>query len=841
MRGRPAGAGRRGAPGSASFGGVRRLGFTVLASALLVAAPAAGFVWPNTVVRVEKQLKSHDVAVRRQAAARLVELPAAVARKLVPAALEDADAEVRLSAAEVALQLRMHGVGRRVVSWLNDPERRIRLSAAQVLEVSPVPRAVAPLGRVLGDPDPAVREAAARALGASGSKDAVMPLLGHLDDTTPKVRRAVIRALARLGDRQAVVPLIGKIQDSRALVRRSVARALGELGDPRASSALVLALRDNDESVRIAALVALGQLHDKQATLAIVSLLNDDPREPVRAAALGALARIPSPEGLEALVAALGSDDPDSPSSPVRSALAEVGDRAVPRLLQCLVGQPSSRLADGCALALGQIGSSKAAKAIESALRRGVVRPRAALRALSMLHEPASLPTVLEHLADPDPTVRRAAIDATAALLDPHKPDGRAVEPIARALDAARSSKAERVALALLLGRTGSPRAAKVLIPIAQDADDGRLRIAAIQALGMLGPAGQDKALLSALGDEDGGIRLAAAVALERSASGASARVLLDRLERSASQDRRALAIALSGALARSKNPRDAERAERFMQSSRGGERDAMIEALGRIPGARGSSRLVAMAGKDASVADRAKLAEALASHPEAAGELRRLAVDVDGSVRANAVWALGAVGTAADLGALEHALSDRDVAVAGDAAAALGRIAARTHHAEPALCKALDDARSYVRANALAALRVAGQRCGDGMRARRLLVDDRSAVARAAAAALIGGVPSKRPLDDEHALARCAQDDTNGRVAVQCAHPPKLPSAGTEPVSVYVVPMGSSEPAPRAPFALVLADGLMRLGLTDRRGEVFEIDAPRGYVSLAVPAPLAR
>jgi hypothetical protein len=52
---------------------------------------------------------------------------------------------------------------------------------------------------------------------------------------------------------------------------------------------------------------------------------------------------------------------------------------------------------------------------------------------------------------------------------------------------------------------------------------------------------------------------------------------------------------------------------------------------------------------------------------------------------------------------------------------------------------------------------------------------------------------------------------------------------------------MGSAEPAPRAPFALLRADGLMRLGLTDRRGEVFELDAPRGYVSLAVPAPLAR
>ena len=45
----------------------------------------------------------------------------------------------------------------------------------------------------------------------------------------------------------------------------------------------------------------------------------------------------------------------------------------------------------------------------------------------------------------------------------------------------------------------------------------------------------------------------------------------------------------------------------------------------------------------------------------------------------------------------------------------------------------------------------------------------------------------------------------------------------------------------PRAPFALVLPDGLMRLGVTDRRGALFEQAAPRGEVMLEVPAPLAR
>jgi hypothetical protein len=54
-----------------------------------------------------------------------------------------------------------------------------------------------------------------------------------------------------------------------------------------------------------------------------------------------------------------------------------------------------------------------------------------------------------------------------------------------------------------------------------------------------------------------------------------------------------------------------------------------------------------------------------------------------------------------------------------------------------------------------------------------------------------------------------------------------KSPTAATLPCS--------------APFALVRADRLLRLGLADRRRGLFEADAPRGTIRLAVPAPLAR
>ena len=808
---------------------------------LLLGHPAGAFIWPNTVEHIEKQLGSSDAEARREAAGRLASLPPSVVRRLAPKALGDADIEVRLAAIEAALRVPIAGVNELVIPWLNAPDRRLRLAAAELLRVAPTPRAIPVLGRVLGDPDPEVRMAAAAALGTSGRSDAAMPLLGHLDDTMPQVQRAVISALARLRDRSAVVPLIGKVQDSRALVRLSVVSALGRLGDVRAASALVLALRDSQDDVKVAALEALGRLRATEATPSILSLLGEGPKEDVRAAALDALARIGSPEGLEALVDALETDDPWSANSSVREALTRVGAAAVPRLLQCLVGQPDVDLADGCALVLGKLGTEPAGTAIAEAAHRGTVRPHAALRALGALGDSARLPTVLEYLSDPAPRVRRAAVDAAAKLLQPHRPDGRAVDPIARALDAPGAGEAERIALVTLLGRTASPRAAKALVPLAEDADNVRLRAAALDALGLLGPSGHDLVMLEALEAEQAGVRLSAAVALRRSASGAAARTLLDRLEREAEQDRMATAIALAGALSRSGDPRLVERAVTLMKRSRGAERDALIEAVGMSSQRLASRRLVAHSRGAVPVYDRAKVAESLAGHPDAIQQLWRLAGDVDGAVRANAVWALGRIARTADAGRLASMLADRDVAAAGNAAAALARLASRTSAdvAQP-LCGVLADSRSYVRANALLGLAVAGLRCPQA-EAREVLFRDPSAIVRRAAARLLQSVPSGDPDADAAALARCSEEEPDGSVALSCSIVPEPVAQETEPVLVYVVPMGESAPVPRAPFALVRADGLMRLGITDRRGTLFERYAPRGQVSLEVPAPLAQ
>ncbi|MCA9632566.1 MAG: HEAT repeat domain-containing protein, partial [Myxococcales bacterium] len=386
--------------------------------------------------------------------------------------------------------------------------------------------------------------------------------------------------------------------------------------------------------------------------------------------------------------------------------------------------------------------------------------------------------------------------------------------------------------------RTGSPRAASVLLPLARESDDLGLRVAAIESLGMLGHAKADQVLLDALGDEHGSVRLAAAVALSRVATGKISGKLLNLFEQGAEQDRSALALALGGALERTKDTALIDRAFAALSRTRGAERDALLEALARNTAPGTTERLSKLA-KNAAGVDRAKLAEVLSRHPAARASLLGLSADPDPAVRASAVWSLGSVAEAGDADALWKALGDPDPAVAANAVGAFARLASRTKVvAQSKLCSALKDGRGYVRANALAGLRLLGERC-PGSPEGALLLSDPSDVVRAKAASLLQAV--KTTPEDRRALGSCESGDPSSQVAVACESEPDAIPSTSEPVTVFVVPLGQSKPAARAPFTLIRADGLMRMGISDRRGAVYEYAAPRGYVELGVPVALAK
>jgi HEAT repeat protein len=827
----------------------RGLAALIFGGVMAVATAAGAFVWPSAPARIARALESGDVAERRQAAALLGEMPEPAAAPLLVKALGDQDYEVRLRAAKSAIRLRSMAALDTVIPWLSDSDLRIRLAACELIRYVPSAKAVLALGRVLGDPDATVRLAAAGAMGASGATEAVGPLLGHLDDPAPNVRAEVAQALARIGDPSAAVPLIGKVSDSAPEVRRAVARSLGELGDPRAASALILALRDGVAQVRVEALSALGRLGSQEAVLAIAPLLEDRSSPEVRVAATAALGRIGSEPAVRALIRALGAEDAAAKVSPVRDALEMSGTRAVPLLRQALEQYGSGNSAAGAALVLGSMRAPGAAPAIVEAMRKGSLDAYSGLRALTDLGDPAAVPAVLELLSDSNAMVRRQAVVAVSALLNPSRHDGSAVEPLDAALGDARAAPEEKEQIARALGKTGAPRALKSLLPLTKSKSLG-LRLAAIDAMGTLGPAGQDDALLGVLGDDNAGVRLHAALSLGLSAGEGSIPKLLDRLTQSATEDRTALGIALAGALSRSSDKTSKLLAAVLFESG-GTVRDALIEGLGRAPGAGAGSLLATLAAREIEGADHRKIAEALAGHPEQVPVLTRLLSDPDPAVRAQAVWSAGSLpagaGATAALARAMQLVSDPDLDVASNAVAAAALLARTSSASDPKikesvsgwLCKALGDFRSYVRSNALAGLAVLEARCDKGAAERRLLAQDPSETVRLEAARLLSRENQPTSKDDTRALARCVADDKSGMVAVACRTRPA--SVGeTSPTLVFIVPDGRAAPLGSAAYSLARADGLIRSGLADRRGAVFERSAPRGDLRLLVPAALA-
>lgn len=810
----------------------RRLRFFaggLLALSLGLARPAHALVWPDVPERVERDLASDDVATRRTAAQQLESLGHARGTPLVLRALGDSDTDVRLAAARAAATLHVDAGLDVVLPWLLERDARLRVAACDVAKALPSPRSVPVLARALSDADPAVRAACADALGAQGSTDATEPLAGKLDDAAPAVRVRVVDALARIEDPRAVVPLVGKVQDSAPEVRQAVVRALGALGDPRAVQALLLSLRDNATEVKIEALGALGRMRVPEAVPSIAPLATDRER-PLQQAALAALGRIGSPEARRALVKWLGTGDDAAAGfsrNALRDALLAIGPAVVPDLEAVLERPASKAAADSAAWLLGGLRAKASAGALVAALRRGAVDPAFALYALVGAGTSAEVPVALEFLTDPDAAVRAQALAASAELLDPSHPDGRAVEPLVAALRAPHATLDERISVAKLLGRTGSKRAGLELAKLVTAKDDA-LRLAAVDALAMLGDTDRasasgvaDDALVGLLRDPDPAVVMHAAIALGESGGARAQKALLDALDGDGEVDRYALARALGGIVERRPSDAAVDRLVRELDVAAGPERDAWIEALGRAPTPNAVRALerIARARPD----DRRTAVAALGAHRGDAlafALAKEALADPDPAVRAEAAFVLGSIGRSEALPILAPRVGSTDAMLATNAVAAIATLArdvpATARDASTLACAALGDRRDAVRVNALVALANARARCGDGRAISKLATDDPSALVRTAA---------------ERALAIAADQLPNAQAATPSA-PSSLPaSPPRRAVTVFVAAERDAAPKPGAPYTLEYDGGLLRAGLTDRRGAIFDPSAPKGGV----------
>lgn len=805
----------------------------------LFASSANALTWPDTAIRVEESLRSLDPEERRRASRDLASIGRARGEALVEKALLDPDGEVRANAAAAAVQLRLQSAIETVLPWFGDPDVRLRIAACDVAAKLVDDRVVAPLSRTLGDSDPTVRMRAAIALGNQTSKEAVAPLLGRLDDTSPNVRIEVIRALSKHGDSRAVVPLVSKAQDTAVEVKREALRALGEIGDPRAVQPLTFALRDPSADVKMEALSALATLRADDSVDSIAALLSD--RNPlVRQRAASALGALGSARAAEAIGSVLGGPDDTSNTerTPLRNALLATKSHAITLCANVLARPKNKSAAASCAWVVSALRATALSPAIATAMRRGTLPTVNALLALRGIGNPADLPTVLEYLSDPNEPTRRSAIAAAIGLLNPKTPDGRAVDPIIARLNDSNVERDERVELATLLGRTGSLRAVAPLLSLLNYGDNAT-KAAALLAIGMLGPeAGTHApvvdALFSSLSDADATIRFHASVALGN-VGPSSARVrVLEALGQS-NIERVSLLRSLPGLFSRAADDKSIAEIERWLSLSGGADRDALFETLSRAHSIK-AAQVLERSIKTSDTADLRSAANSLAlqSSHEGVAALRTLSASRFNDVAYEAIWNLGALGNAKE--ELTRRLADSDPDIRANSVAALARTFQSTKDGPAfarATCARLDDPFPLVRANVLGGLALTHSRCTDGSKERSLLANDPSDIVRESAARAIRATPSTKAADDERALLRCALRDSSENAANACVGDVAPAEEGTAAATVFVVAPSKRTPSPNTRYILAYPNGLYRVGTTDRRGAMFDPDAPRGELRL--------
>jgi HEAT repeat protein len=309
-------------------------------------------------------------------------------------------------------------------------------------------------------------------------------LMAGLSDASWTVRRAVVAGLAVLGD-GAVDALCRRLRSDRSS-ERALAAAIDALSasmSPAASPAVLSLLDDPDPAVVADAAQVLGRRIAVEAVPALVELL-EHPDDNVAVAAIEALGAIGDTRAIDALVDALGSGN-FFRTFPALRVLTRVNDPRVVAPLARLLDDDTYRIE--AARALGGSGHAQA------------IRPLASLLAHA---GDAIVRLVALALADLIARARwHGAADHVAALVR------RVIGPFAsRFVGALRNADAaERVAIAVVLGRIGAPG---VIPDLAHLLDDPEVRPAATDAIQRI-TRQQDDALIDALSGDDPSTRAA--------------------------------------------------------------------------------------------------------------------------------------------------------------------------------------------------------------------------------------------------------------------------------------------------------------------------------------------
>ena len=410
---------------------------------------------------------------------------------------------------------------------------------------------------------------------------------------------------------------------------------LGDLADPAAGDTLLWCLEvfRNDVFLCKAAARALGRIKEARAFPLLIDLLRHDRNSTDhQQAAAWALGELGDSRAVTALLQVI---DRSGVAEAALAALGRIGATdAVPGLLARLGDVPSYSALIGALCTLGDLADPRATAALADWLRNANIGPRvhrAAAAALGRINDPAVIEPLAEALADSDDQAAQTAADALGQRAD-------ALPRLLQALGA--SDGATRGGACHALGLLRDSSATDPLGRVLADDPNPVVRRTAARALGKLeGPEAME-ALLGSLDDAEVGDAAAAALA---ALSHAPITELLALLREGVPAQRQAAATAL-GQLAASNLVDELINA---LHDDNPHVRTAIIDALGRQHSAQALEPLFAVLRNE----------------------------EEQGSLRARAARALGAIGDPAAVGTLLHALGDDVEAVRLRAAEALGRL----------------------------------------------------------------------------------------------------------------------------------------------------------------------
>ena len=385
-------------------------------------------------------------------------------------------AAVRQAAIGAVNSLGAETTATQVRELLRHPDPRVRECAVRVAGYFGFDDCLPGIFAAVDAPEEEVRRAAIEQLPVTGQRRALERLATAIDNETPRNRAAAAHA-ARTADEPVLdAPLLKALGDEDAWVRYFAAQSLAQRGRSPAGAAdalAALALSDRAPQVRIAAIEALGVL-DADAAFPVAAQLVTKSDPDLAGAALSAIAAFPGTHADELIEQAIRSSN----SSLRAGAIAALAGRRTPRAVDALawaarVTDPPDQAARAVE-ALGTIATAASgearAAAIAALVDLGADPARRSAAAAQLGQVPADGVLDIAHaLTAPWPGMRLTAVEALARMRHP-----RASAALASAL--ADPDPSIRAAAVFAFGRLGTLSAAPAIVALRDRDPDPAVR-----------------------------------------------------------------------------------------------------------------------------------------------------------------------------------------------------------------------------------------------------------------------------------------------------------------------------------------------------------------------------